>query len=111
MLIASSTIASLTWKGNAGQIPSILGENVWRWWVYSPQSRIISLKKPLAKLSTRLELKLMIRILNPVCHRVGFSHRKVCQQLMKVKKDLSKLNLTDIDLGNTKIFINQSLCP
>ena len=30
---------------------------------------------------------------------------------MKVKKDLSKLNLTDIDLGNTKIFINQSLCP
>ena len=30
---------------------------------------------------------------------------------MKVKKDISKLNLTDIDLGNTKIFINQSLCP
>ena len=30
---------------------------------------------------------------------------------MKVKKDLSKLNLTDTDLGNTKIFINQSLCP
>ena len=30
---------------------------------------------------------------------------------MKVKKDLSKLNLSDIDLGNTKIFINQSLCP
>ena len=53
------------------------------------------------------------------CHRVGsqgrtivkFSHRKDCQQLMKVKKDLSKLNSTDIDLGNTKIFINQSLCP
>ena len=53
------------------------------------------------------------------CHRVGsqgrtivkFSHRKDCQQLMKVKKDLSKLNLSDIDLGNTKIFINQSLCP
>ena len=53
------------------------------------------------------------------CHRVGsqgrtivkFSHRKDCQQLMKFKKDLSKLNLTDTDLGNTKIFINQSLCP
>ena len=29
---------------------------------------------------------------------------------MKVKKDLSKLNLTDTDLSNTKIFINQSLC-
>ena len=53
------------------------------------------------------------------CHRVGsqghaivkFSNRNDCQQLLKVKKDLSKLNLTDIDLGNTKIFINQSLCP
>ena len=28
---------------------------------------------------------------------------------MKVKKDLSILNLTDINLSNTKIFINQSL--
>ena len=53
------------------------------------------------------------------CHRVcsqgrtviKFSHRKDCQQLMKVKKELSKLNSTDIDLGNAKIFINQSLYP
>ena len=30
---------------------------------------------------------------------------------MKVKKDISTLNLTDIDLGNAKIFNNQSLCP
>ena len=52
-------------------------------------------------------------------HRVGsqghmilkFSCRKDCQQLMKVKKYFSKLNLTDIDLENTKIFINQSLSP
>ena len=48
------------------------------------------------------------------CHRVGspivkFSKRKDWQQLMKVKKYLSKLNLTDMDLGNTKIFIDQSL--
>ena len=50
-------------------------------------------------------------------HRVGsqgrtiakFIHRKYCQQLMKVRKNLFILNLTDIDLGNTKIFINQSL--
>ena len=53
------------------------------------------------------------------CHRVcsqgrtiiKFSHRKDCQQLMKVKKELSKLNSTDIGLGNAKIFINQSLYP
>ena len=51
-------------------------------------------------------------------HRVGshgrtivnFSHRKECQWLMKVKKDISKLNVTDINLGNTKVFINQNLC-
>ena len=45
------------------------------------------------------------------CMIVKFSHRKDCQQLMNVKKDLSKLNLTNIDLGNTKIFITESLCP
>ena len=38
------------------------------------------------------------------------SHREDCQQLMKVKKDLSKLKLTDIDLHNTKIYISQSIC-
>ena len=42
---------------------------------------------------------------------VKFRHKRDCQQSMKVKKDLSKLNLTDIDLSNTKIYINQSLCP
>ena len=53
------------------------------------------------------------------CYRAGtqgrtivkFTHRKNCRQLMKVRKDLCKLNLTDIDLGNSKVFINQSLCP
>ena len=52
------------------------------------------------------------------CHCVGsqgraivkFSHRKNCRELTKVK-DFSKLNFSDIDLGNTKIFINQSLRP
>ena len=64
MLIASSTIVSLPWRGNAGKMPSILGENVWRFWVYPLQSRIMNLKKTFAKLSTRLELKLIIEILN-----------------------------------------------
>ena len=36
MLIASSTITLLSWRGNAGQMPSILAENVWRLWVYPP---------------------------------------------------------------------------
>ena len=61
----------------------------------------------------------MIRILNPAIvntdsqgHKiVKFSRRKGSQQLMNIKKDLSKLNLIDIDLGNTKLNINQSLCP
>ena len=53
------------------------------------------------------------------CHRVGsqgrmivkLRHNKDYQQQMKVKKDLSKLNLTGVDLYDTKIYINQSLSP
>lgn len=52
------------------------------------------------------------------CHRVDsqgrttvkFSHRKYCQKLIKDKKGLFKLNLQDVDQGNTKIYINQSIC-
>ena len=40
---------------------------------------------------------------------VKFSHRKDCWQLINVQKDLSKLNLTDIDLGNAKIYTNPIL--
>ena len=64
MVIASSTIALLTCRGNAGQMPRILGENVWKSWVYPLQSRIINLKKSSAKLSIGLDLKLIIEILN-----------------------------------------------
>ena len=54
------------------------------------------------------------------CHRlrknsnsvvVKFSRRKVCEQIMSVKKDLKKLKMQDIGLsGNQSIFINTSLC-
>ena len=54
----------LTWRGKTWQMSNILGVNVWRLWVYPLQSQIISLKKSFAKFSTRLELKLMIRILS-----------------------------------------------
>ena len=54
------------------------------------------------------------------CHRVGrandtiikFSRRKNCQHVWNVKKDLKKLTLEDLELpGNSKLFINRSLCP
>ena len=55
------------------------------------------------------------------CHRVGrtndtvivtFSRRKDCQLVWSVKKDLKKLTLEDLELpGNSKLFINRSLCP
>ena len=55
------------------------------------------------------------------CHRLGknnvrvigkFSRRKNCKQIFKIKKDLRDLNMDDLDLPrNTKIYINQSLCP
>ena len=55
------------------------------------------------------------------CHHVGrtndtvivkFSRRKDCQHVWNVKKDLKKLTLEDLELpGNSKLFINRSLCP
>ena len=55
------------------------------------------------------------------CHCVGrtndtvivkFSRRKDCQHVCNVKKDLKKLTLVDLELpGNSKLFINRSLCP
>ena len=55
------------------------------------------------------------------CHRLGkndvrvigkFTRRKNCKQIFKIKKDLRDLNMDDLDLPrDTKIYINQSLCP
>ena len=54
------------------------------------------------------------------CHRVGrhnnviikFSKRKDCQQIYSVKKDLTKLDMKEVDLTEgTQIFVNQSLWP
>ena len=55
------------------------------------------------------------------CYRLGknnvrvtgkFTRWKNCKQIFKIKKDLRDLNMDDLDLpGDTKIYINQSLCP
>ena len=54
------------------------------------------------------------------CHRlkekdrtiVKFVNRRDCLQILRVKKELKSLDPTDLDFPeNTKIFINESLCP
>ena len=54
------------------------------------------------------------------CHRVGnkdqtiikFAKRKVSRQVLSVRKDLSKVKMSDIDLtGQNTLYINQSICP
>ena len=54
------------------------------------------------------------------CHRLKekerttfkFVNRKDCLQIRRVKKDLKSLDATEFDFPeNTKIFINESLCP
>ena len=54
------------------------------------------------------------------CHRlkekdrtiVKFVNRKDCLQILRVKKELKSLDPTDLNFPeNTKIFINESLCP
>ena len=43
---------------------------------------------------------------------VKFTRKKVCKQVLQVKKDLKDLTADDLDLPEgTKIFVNQSLCP
>ena len=54
------------------------------------------------------------------CHRVGnirqtiikFGKRKVLRQVLSVRKDFNKVKMSNIDLtGQSKLYINQSLCP
>ena len=54
------------------------------------------------------------------CYRIGkrgktivkFSKMKVSKQVLKVRKDLTKLSIEDLQLtGQGKWYINQSLCP
>ena len=54
------------------------------------------------------------------CHRVKekdrtivkFVNRKDCLQILRVKKELKSLDPTDLNFPeNTKIFINENLCP
>ena len=56
----------------------------------------------------------------PTCHHlkekertiVKFVNRKNCLQILRVKKELKSLDLTQLDFPeNTKTFINESLCP
>ena len=43
---------------------------------------------------------------------VKFVNRKDCLQILRVKKELKSLDPTELDFPeNTKIFINESLCP
>ena len=139
MLIAIPTIVSLTWEKMLGKCPvfswecvEIVGIPTWvpdielgktfckisEEIVGIPTSvPDIELGKTFCKISDKVGVKINDKDIES-CHRVGsqgrtivkFSHRKDCWELMKVKKDLSKLNLINIDLGNTKIFINQSFC-
>ena len=69
MLIASSTITLLSWRGNAGQMLSILAENVWRLWVYPLHSWIMSLKKPFCKIFDKVGIKINDRGIES-CHLV-----------------------------------------
>ena len=54
------------------------------------------------------------------CHRlsdkertiVKFLRRKYCKQVLRCKKDLRSINMSNLDLPEgTKLFINESFCP
>ena len=53
-----------------------------------------------------------LRVGNKVQAIIKFGERKVSRQVLSVRKDLNKVKMSDIDLtGQSKLYINQSLCP
>ena len=43
---------------------------------------------------------------------VKFLRRKDCKQVIRCKKDLRSVNISNLDMPEgTKVFINESLCP
>ena len=78
------------------------------------------LEKSFSKILGKVGMEVPAKGIN-ACHRAGrqgrvivkFLRRNVCQQVLSVKKDIQKINATDLDLPNTtiKLYLNESLCP
>ena len=112
-------------KGSAGKTPSIPDETLWRLLAFQIPLVIVSLRKVLdnSVLVHGVFKKIVVQIDErdvQACHRlkekerttVKCVNRKDYLQILMVKKELKSLDPKELDfLENTKIYVNESLCP
>ena len=118
MLILYLNKASQVQKDNVGQMLNIRGESAQKQQEYrsllnrmSLRIKFLEFSKKLVVIFPLIILKLAIVSEDIIIIIIKFSKWKDCRQIFSAKKDLSKLDMKELDFPEgTQILLNQSLC-
>ena len=118
MLILYFNKASQIYKDNVGQMLNIRGESAQKQQEYrsllnrmSLRIKFLEFSKKLVVIFPLIILKLAIVLEDIIIIIIKYSKWKDCRQIFSAKKDLSKLDMKEIDFPEgTQILLNQSLC-
>ena len=118
MLILYFNKASQIQKDNVGQMLNIRGESAQKQQEYrsllnrmSLRIKFLEFSKKLVVIFPLIILKLAIVLEDIIIIIIKYSKWKDCRQIFSAKKDLSKLDMKEIDFPEgTQILLNQSLC-
>ena len=118
MLILYLNKASQVQKDNVGQMLNIRGESAQKQQEYQSllnrmrlRIKFLEFSKKLVVIFPLIILKLAIVLEDKIIIIIKFSKWKDCRQIFSAKKDLSKLNMKELDFPEgTQILLNQSLC-
>ena len=91
---------------------NIQDENVLISWAFLAKSLEKFWRKKFKISLENLVVIFLLTVIRRAIVLVEHFRRKECQHVWSVKKDLKKLTMEDLKLpGNSKLFINRSLCP
>ena len=118
MLILYLNKASQVQKDNVGQMLNIRGESAQKQQEYRSllnrmrlRIKFLEFSKKLVVIFPLIILKLAIVLEDKIIIIIKFSKWKDCRQIFSAKKDLSKLDMKELDFPEgTQILLNQSLC-
>ena len=119
MLILYLNKASQVQKDNVGQMLNIRGESAQKQQEYRSllnrmrlRIKFLEFSKKLVVIFPLIILKLAIMLEDKIIIIIiKFSKWKDCRQIFSAKKDLSKLDMKELDFPEgTQILLNQSLC-
>ena len=118
MLILYFNKASQIYKDNVGQMLNIRGESAQKQQEYrsllnrmSLRIKFLEFSKKLVVIFPLIILKLAVVLEDIIIIIIKYSKWKDCRQIFSAKKDLSKLDMKEIDFPEgTQILLNQSLC-